>query len=522
MSFRATPTALASVSLLLASLTASAATLRVPQDYSLIQRAAWAAAPGDTIAIAEGTFFENVVVTKSVTIQGAGAGKTIIAAKDRAEAVLAIDANGGASAVQNLTLRHEPEPQLPSPPVNSEEPPVEHAANGLTAYDGEITVKNVAIEKPSGTGAAFNEAKITVEHLSIASAQSAGLSLYKIAEGSSVNGLTVSETAAGYDLTASDIVVEFKNLKLDGKGTGFIQITGAKTAAKFPDLPAALKEKISWEDGASPDGQPKEEKKTGEKTEGEEGNTPLEGESMDPYSEHRQGQRDEHQRLSEPARRVLARELQAALKDKSDAASYAAALGTYFKGLMETYQPGETADFGVDRAISGEMRVFYERFGATALADAIAQWPKYSELHEQLRYDFLFTPIMKIEVEAARGAAWVKANASKLDEIFAQWKNEKSPDPAKRAAAFLACIEPTAALLYSDEFSPDALRDSLRKRLLEELNLFIAEAGYPALNQLLRRFAGEQTNDLISPPELQAALTAEQKRELFKAMRGGR
>jgi hypothetical protein len=501
---------------------AVAETLRVPQDYSLIQRAVWAAAPGDTIAIAEGTFFENVVVTKPLTIQGAGVGKTIIAAKDRAGAVLSIDANGGAGSVQNLTLRHEPEHQLPPPPANSEGPPTEDAANGLTAYDGEITVKNVAIEKPSGTGASFNEAKVTVENLSITSAQSAGLSLYKITEGSSVNGLTVTGSAGGYDLTASDIIVEFKKLKLDGKGFGFIQITGAKTVAKFPDLPAALKEKISWEDGASPDGQPKEEKKTQEKAEGEEGYTPVEGESMDAYSEHRQGQRDEHQRVSEPARRALARDLQAALKGKSDASSSAAALGTYFKGLMETYHPGETADFGVDQAISSEMRVFYERFGAAALADAIAQWPKYSEIHDQLRYDYFFTPIMKIEVEAARGTNWVKANSAKLDEIFAQWKNEKSADPAKRAAAFLACIEPTAALLYSDEFPPEALREGLRKRLLDELNRFIAQAGYPALNQLLRQFAGEQTNDLISPPELQAALTSEQKRELFKAMRGAK
>jgi hypothetical protein len=494
---------------------ATAATLRVPQDYDLIQRAAWAAAPGDAIAIAEGTFFENVVVTKPLTLQGAGVGKTIIAGKDRGASVLSLNAAGGASGVQNLTLRHEPEPELPPLPSNFEGPPTEAAADGLSASNGDITLKNVAIEKPSSTGASVANAKITVENLSITSAQSAGLSLYKITRGSSITGLTVTSTAGGYDLTASDIHVVFKNLTLDGKGIGPIQISGAKTVATFPGLSAELKEKISWESGASPDGVPKEIKKPAD----EEGEAAEEYE-MDPYSAARQARRDEHQKNSEPARRPFARDLQSALQGKSDAASHAAALGVYFKALLETYQPDETADFGVDEAIRAEVHAFHNRFGAAALVDAILAWPKYEEVNPQMSYDAFSTPIMKISVENARGANWVKANGAKLDAIFDRWKNDKSADPAARAAVFVACVHETADLLYGGDFPPENLKGALRERVLAEVNLFIAQAGYPAFSQFLRQFAGGFSNDLIAAPEIQAALTPEQKRELFKVMRG--
>jgi hypothetical protein len=262
---------------------------------------------------------------------------------------------------------------------------------------------------------------------------------------------------------------------------------------------------------------PKEKKKP----EGEEGEAAEEYE-MDPYSAERQARRDEHQKNSEPLRRPFARDLQSALKDKSDVASHTAALGVYFKALLETYQPDETADFGVDEAIRAEVHAFYDRFGAAALVDAIAAWPKYDEINPQMSYDAFSTPIMKIGVENARGANWVKANGAKLDAIFASWKIDKSTDPAARAAVFVTCVGETAELLYGGDFPPENLKGALRERVLAEVNLFIAQAGYPAFSQFLRQFAGGFTNDVITAPELQAALTPEQKRELFKVMRGAK
>ena len=75
--------------------TAQAATINVPDDYSTIQAAVNAAAPGDTINVAARTYTEQVIVSKNLTLVGAGAGATTI----QAPAVLADDPDGAKTIV---------------------------------------------------------------------------------------------------------------------------------------------------------------------------------------------------------------------------------------------------------------------------------------------------------------------------------------------------------------------------------------------------------------------------------------
>jgi Right handed beta helix region len=54
------------------------AILKVPSEYPTIQKAIKAAASGDTILVAPGTYVEQLTIDKSVTIRGSGVGKTVI------------------------------------------------------------------------------------------------------------------------------------------------------------------------------------------------------------------------------------------------------------------------------------------------------------------------------------------------------------------------------------------------------------------------------------------------------------
>src|SRR5689334_25067542 len=50
----------------------------VPRDYPTIQAAVDAAAPGDTINVRSGTYTEQLVIAKDLTLHGAGTGATLV------------------------------------------------------------------------------------------------------------------------------------------------------------------------------------------------------------------------------------------------------------------------------------------------------------------------------------------------------------------------------------------------------------------------------------------------------------
>jgi len=57
---------------------AAADTIQVPQEYPTIQAAVNAAGAGDIIEVGSGTYLENVIVNKTVTIKGDSATTTIV------------------------------------------------------------------------------------------------------------------------------------------------------------------------------------------------------------------------------------------------------------------------------------------------------------------------------------------------------------------------------------------------------------------------------------------------------------
>ena len=63
---------------LVTAVPAAAADIDVPGDYSTIQAAIDAASYGDTVLVAAGTYYENIILKHGVVVQGAGAGVTTI------------------------------------------------------------------------------------------------------------------------------------------------------------------------------------------------------------------------------------------------------------------------------------------------------------------------------------------------------------------------------------------------------------------------------------------------------------
>jgi hypothetical protein len=102
--------------------------------FSHIQEAINAAATGDTIVVSAGTFREQVTVSgKDITIQGAGAGQTIIESPDAASlvanatdpnatrppkyAVITVTNNANVT-IEGLTVDGRDQGSIPSPPSN--------------------------------------------------------------------------------------------------------------------------------------------------------------------------------------------------------------------------------------------------------------------------------------------------------------------------------------------------------------------------------------------------------------------
>jgi len=82
-----------------------AATIQVPQQYSSIQAAVNAAAPGDTILVAPGTYLENVTIQKSLQLRSrAGAIVTTIDGGGRGSPVALWGAGAEKITVQGFTL----------------------------------------------------------------------------------------------------------------------------------------------------------------------------------------------------------------------------------------------------------------------------------------------------------------------------------------------------------------------------------------------------------------------------------
>ena len=173
--------------LLVFSTAAFATTINVPADQGTIQAAINAAASGDTINIAAGTYTENVMANKPVTLAGAGAGSTIIQpAVSQPTCPAATTLCGSATGASNVILVQANDVVIHDLTVDGDNPSLTSGIvvngadldarsgivedyydagvwNNLTVYN--VTVQNIYLRglytSSGGTGVNFHDNTVT-------------------------------------------------------------------------------------------------------------------------------------------------------------------------------------------------------------------------------------------------------------------------------------------------------------------------------------------------------------------------
>jgi len=152
-------------------------------DYSTIQGAVDAANPGDTINVAEGTYTENVHIEKSLTIKGAGEGKTVVDG-NQANSVFTIDPDIDV-ALSGMTIQNG------------------MASGGGVKNKGRLTISDIKISanraSASYGGGVFNTGTLTMNSGTISgnSAMQYGGGVFNDGSGSfMMNGGTISGNSA--------------------------------------------------------------------------------------------------------------------------------------------------------------------------------------------------------------------------------------------------------------------------------------------------------------------------------------
>lgn len=195
---------------LLAGTAQAATTIRVPQDHSLIQAAINAAADGDTVLVAPGTYHETIDFKgKTITVTSSdGPEKTIIDAEYADSVVRFHNGETRYTVLSGFTLQNGKASQYP---MNG---------GGVQIYESGPTIRGNVVRNNSacsGSGISAERSFAHIEGNHIHHNSQEGC-----ATGNTGGGLLIGERNGEYSMQVNDNLIEYNHANMDGGGIGMM------------------------------------------------------------------------------------------------------------------------------------------------------------------------------------------------------------------------------------------------------------------------------------------------------------
>jgi hypothetical protein len=476
------------------------ATLRVPEDFALVQRAIVAAAPNDTIAIAAGTYRENIFIDKPLTLRGAGADKTTILAPNRQLAIARIERYGPVT-LTDLAFAHAPQTLAKEPSV---------ASYAVDVDEADLVLRNVRLLRSAGYGIQCAGNAVSIENVAISGTPFSGLSLVHTRPGVRVTNLSMDADTQNQHLHLEGVVGTLKDVKLVMDQHAEIQIWDSTTAAKFENFPAEHFAKIRWLSGASPDGPkpPEPDSLTATRI--------REREELRTFLKENRAEHFDSAGKRSAAARELQKALRAASSSNTPAApaeqpAHKAALIAYVRSVADI----DGVDFNWDSRtlpILGELSAYHDRFGPLALEELLRELPgKDAEKNMAENYVRYLPAFLSAPLDEARAKKSL-ASSFDLPAVLATWKTANGKDPRAAANGFAEVVKTVS---QKADASSAGEKQILKAAVLAEISPFIEARGYAAFSALLDALAAKPVA-LLSADDVRAVLSPQQKRAFAK------
>ncbi len=468
----------------------SAATLRVPQDYDRIQRAIFAAEPGDTIAVAAGTYQENLYIPHGLVLQGAGPDKTFLVGPARQSPVILVKATGSIT-IEGFTLRNPP---LPAGVDERDKYP--HAIDVSFAP---LTLRHLRLEQLPFYALRSYANRLLVDDVHIAPVSNGPVTLAHTLAGTKLKGLIIAPMTYGEQVRVEHGRADFEDLNPGLGDHAKLTVAGASSVVRFGNLAPALLERVQYRDGTKPDGV---------------GAAPaVIPEDVPEFAQHQKASQAAH-----VARRKLTREFHAALKTAVSVDAASPLLATYLTKFRATEVAEEFDRELFDHVTYAELRAFNARFGAAA---TVALLPKLPSRDPEMKLDSAFgrhpPPLdIQLTIDAIEAEKWIAAEFPDLPTLLGAWKKGSASDPSAGAKTLVATLKTLSEKAKS--LTP-AVKRALCDRAVAEFRAFAKERGTPALDHVLRQFDAPE-KDVVTPAHLHAALTADQRLALVQWWKG--